>query len=97
MELFLHFYGFKAHFYLFWVICSDFGWFSGILKKNLKYKMAEPRWRLFRHHDVIVTWYDVAMPRDVYRKKEFWTYNISYKFHGDCLNFLQGLNRVKQI
>ncbi len=51
--------------------------------------MADPRWRLFWHNDVIVTWCDVTITRDEYQKKEFRTYNTSYKFHGDCLNILE--------
>ena len=51
--------------------------------------MADPRWRLFWHHDVIVTWCDVITARDVYKKIDFWTYYIFCKFYCDCLNILE--------
>ena len=47
--------------------------------------IADPRWRLFGHHDVIFTSYDVIIPRDVYKKIDFQTYYIPSKF----LNILE--------
>ncbi len=68
---------------LFWAVLWRFG-------KNSKSKMADQRWRLFWHYDVIVTWCDVIFPRDVYQKIGVWTYYIFPKFHCDCLNILDG-------
>ncbi len=54
-----------------------------------KSKMADPRWRLFLHYDVIVTWCDAIIPSDVYQNIDFRTYYISSKFHCHCLNILE--------
>ena len=51
--------------------------------------MADPRWRLFWHHDVIFTWCDVIIPRDIDKKIDYWTYYILCKFHCNCLNILE--------
>ncbi len=70
--------------------------------------MADPRWRLFWHYDIIVTWCDVIFPRDVYHKIGVWTSYIFPKFRCDCLNILAvtavwkdpkkpGLNRVNKL
>ncbi len=56
--------------------------------------MADPRFRLFRHHVVIVTWLSS------YQKMDLRTYYLSLKFHCDCLNVLEvtegGMERSKK-
>ena len=82
---------FLVFFFFFLHRFIDFEYFSVILGgflmlwKNLKSKMADPRWWLLWHHGVIVMWSDVIIPCDVYQKIDFQTYYIPAKFHCDCL------------
>ncbi len=63
--------------FFFFHLLLDFEYFSAILGgfllfwKILKSKVADPRWQLFWHQDVIVTWYDVIIPRDIYQEIDF--------------------------
>ena len=72
-----------------WVISSNFSRFS-----NVSGKFWNPRWGLFGHHDVIVTWCDVITQRDMYQKIDFWTYYILCQFHCQGFNFLKVMDGV---
>ena len=69
----------------FCLILSHFWWYSDVLEKIKKSKMAEPRWRLLGSHDVISTSYDVIFSCSLRQKKHLWTYYVSSKFR--CCSF----------
>ena len=86
------------------VICG------GFLRFLKKFEIQDGGWRLFGHYVIIVTRYDVIIPRDVYQKIDVQTYYIPSKFlrllkysgsygggGGGGANRTPGLNRVKNV
>ena len=92
MQLFSTFLVFFHLYIVFEYVSVLFGGFL-TFRLKLKAKMADPRWRLFGHHDVVVTQYDVISARDVCQKIDFWTYYIPFKFHCHCFNILEVTER----
>ncbi len=84
--IFYLFYGFKHN-------CIELGTLQKFCVVFWRFgKFWNPRWRLFWNYDVIVTWCDVIIPRDVYQKIDVRTCYISYKFYCDCFNILEVKN-----
>ena len=86
------------------VICG------GFLRFLKKFEIQDGGWRLFGHYVIIVTRYDVIIPRDVYQKIDVQTYYTPSKFLCHCSNILEvteggggganrtpGLNRLKNV
>lgn len=65
------------------VICG------GFLRFLKKFEIQDGGWRLFGHYVIIVTRYDVIIPRDVYQKIDVQTYYLPSKFHCHCSSILE--------